>query len=90
MDPQQFFRQAKLTKRQIDCLALWCFDGLSLEEIGESLGLSKATVQGHIEEGRAKIEALGLAVPRMDMLEHPEVELRGDMDISEDEIKGQF
>ena len=71
--PQQQLAAAKLTKQQTRCLAMWCFDGFTFEEIADRLDISKASVQKHVERARAKLDALGLDVPRLDMAERPKV-----------------
>ena len=45
----------ELTQRQMECLAMYFGERLTLKEIGLRLGIGKSTVYKHIETGKAKI-----------------------------------
>ena len=44
----------ELTQRQMECLAMYFGERLTLKEIGLRLGIGKSTVYKHIETGKAK------------------------------------
>jgi len=51
---------AGLTERQTECLALAAYDGLTSEEIGDRLGISRQMVDKHIVGAHARLRAKGL------------------------------
>ncbi|RKJ40045.1 sigma-70 family RNA polymerase sigma factor [Acutalibacter sp. 1XD8-33] len=45
-----------LTDRQRECVRLYFFDGLTMEEAGQALGVNKATVYRHLQKALARLE----------------------------------
>lgn len=45
-----------LSERERDCFIMHAANGMSMQEIAEELGISKSTVQTHIERARQKAE----------------------------------
>ena len=79
--------KARLTERQTQCLSLHCYDGKSMAQIGEIMGISKAMVQQHIEAARHKLRKVGLKA-RILQREPGEVLTNMDMDrITPDEVR---
>lgn len=62
---------SELTERQVLCLALACFDGLTYEEIGSRLGISRQAVGKHVSKGTARLAAAGLHPRRLERSESP-------------------
>lgn len=61
-----------LTPRQRECVELYYFQGLTMEQTGERLGISKPTVHRHIKKAKARLErALAFAVAIQKCLEDP-------------------
>ena len=54
------FASARLTPKQAQCLALYCYDGLSEEEIGRRLGMRQQTVSRRILAARRRLAKVGL------------------------------
>lgn len=46
-----------LTQRQQDCVRLYYFEGMTMEAVGETLGIGKATVCRHLRRSREKLES---------------------------------
>lgn len=52
-----------LTPRQRECVQLYYFQGLTMEQTGERLGIGKPTVHRHIKKAKARLErALAFAI----------------------------
>jgi len=68
-------RAAKLTDRQLACLSLYYFDGLTQQEIAEQLNIRQQVVSQHIEYGFKKLAALGLEPQRLEMDAPPKIQL---------------
>lgn len=46
----------ELTRRQRECIELYFGERMTMEQIGEQLGVGKSTVYKHIELGKANIQ----------------------------------
>ncbi len=66
-------RAAKLTDRQLACLSLHYFDGMTYEAIAEQMGIAKQTVCQHIRYGLRKLETLGMVPSRTEFDETPKL-----------------
>lgn len=54
--------EQELTPRQRQCVELYYFDRLTMEEIGRELGIGKATVCRHLQKSKKRLgRALGYA-----------------------------
>jgi len=62
---------ASLTDRQIQCLAMRHFDGLTTRQIGQTLGITHATVARHLRYGRDRLRAAGLRIRRLQRPDEP-------------------
>lgn len=72
----------------MECLALYCYDNKSVEDIAEILGIGVPSVKTHLQRGRRKIEMAGLPKARKLQREPGEVLTNMDMDrIAPDEIQ---
>ncbi len=60
----QELRKCNLTKRQMRCLAMWYFDGMTERGIAEVLGISHVAVHKLLGRGRKKLKAAGLRPQR--------------------------
>ena len=59
-----------LTDRQRECVQLYYFQGLTMEQVGEKLGIGKPTVHRHLQKAKARIErALAFAAAIQKYLE---------------------
>ena len=65
--------QAGLTRAQMWCLVLYCFDGLSYGQIAVRLDVSVQSVKGMMHRARKKLERIGLRARRLDVAEHATV-----------------
>lgn len=65
--------RAGLTARQMECLAMHVFDGLSLREIGAKLSIHHTTAQEHVNEAKAKLSRAGLDARRCERDERPKL-----------------
>ena len=72
-DPVAQLAAANLTPKQIEVLALYCFDGCSERDIAGLLGISRRAVRDHLAGGREKLEACGLEAGRLADPEKPEI-----------------
>lgn len=45
-----------LTGRQRQCIQLYFFQGLTMEAIGQQLGVGKSTVYRHLQRGKKRLE----------------------------------
>ena len=74
MEELNLLKKAKLTDRQISCLALYYFDGLGQKDIADRMGLkSHSTVNQHIKSGLKKLEALGMTPSRKEFEHTPRI-----------------
>jgi predicted DNA-binding protein YlxM (UPF0122 family) len=64
-------RAAGLTDRQLTCLAMYYFDGLTMQDIAEGLELHKTTVSQHIRYGRKKLKSVGMTPTRVERDDTP-------------------
>ncbi len=53
-------REAGLTPRQSECLALWAVDRYNHTEIAKKLGISQQAVSSHIAASQKRLMAIGL------------------------------
>ena len=60
-------RSAQLTDRQLACLAMYYFDGLSQSQIGCELGIGERSVGLHIRRGANRLAAIRLEPRRIRM-----------------------
>ena len=56
--------RAKLTRKQIRCLAMFFFDGLSTPEIARDMGISQQAVSGHLDAGIQRLRKQDLRITR--------------------------
>lgn len=83
--------QAKLTDRQLACLALYYFDGMNQREIAERLGIGQRAVAYHINAGLAKLAQCGMTPKRMELEFTPLLQTNINMDaLGPDDIKAVF
>jgi len=61
----QRLRRARLTPRQMQCLALYYYDGMSQEQIGRHLGIGQRVVSQHLQYGRDKLAVAELSIRRI-------------------------
>lgn len=73
MTPKEQLANAGLTTRQTECLALFCFDGLTQIEIGERLGIGGRAVRYHLAAARKKLAAAGLEAVRLETQDRPTI-----------------
>ena len=64
-------RSAGLTGKQTECLALWCFDGLTQQEIGERMGITQQAASKHMASARKKLKKAGMSAKKLQMPEQP-------------------
>lgn len=57
---RQKLAAGRLTAKQAHCLALYCYDGLSEEEIGLRLGITQRAASYHIAAARRRLAKVGL------------------------------
>jgi len=57
---RQKLASAHLTTKQAQCLALHCYDGLTHEEIGLRLGITRRAASYHIAAARGRLARVGL------------------------------
>jgi len=72
-DPVAQLAAANLTPKQIEVLALWCFDGCSERDIAGMLGISNIAVHKLLVRGREKLEAQGMKMERLPDPEKPKI-----------------
>ena len=48
--------ERELTGRQRQCVELYYFQGMTMEAVGQQLGLNKATVCRHLQKARGRIK----------------------------------
>lgn len=46
----------ELTDRQRECVKLYFYDGLTEDEVGRTLGISKSTVCRHLQKAKQRLE----------------------------------
>ncbi len=73
---RQELKKCNLTERQMRCLAMWYFDGLTLRKIAEVLGIDWTTVREHVQRGQRKLKAAGLKPKRRYMEHQPKLLVR--------------
>lgn len=57
--------EQELTPRQRECVELYFFRRMTMEEVGEALGIGKATVCRHLQKSKRRLgRALGYAALR--------------------------
>ena len=50
----------ELTARQLECVSLYFYEGLTEEEVGKRLGVSKSTVCRHLQKAKLRLsKAIG-------------------------------
>ena len=57
---RQKLASAHLTAKQVQCLALYCYDGLSEREIARRLGMRQQSVSRRIVAARRRLAKVGL------------------------------
>ena len=57
-------RLACLTPRQMQCLSLYYYDGMSQDQIGGELGIGQRAVSQHLQYGQRKLAAVELSIRR--------------------------
>ena len=60
--------QKALTERQRECLTLYYFEGCSMKQAADRLGIGEPTVSKHLKKARARLKAVlrySLASPRL-------------------------
>ncbi len=50
--------QRELTSRQFQCLSMYYYEHMTMDEIGRNLGLSQSTVSRHIKAAKVKLQKL--------------------------------
>jgi len=86
-------RSAGLTARQLDCLSLYYFDGLTQAQIGRRLGISQRAVCYHLRSGRGKLAARDLNPSRRQTVDPPtlvSMDIEGLERIPKEAIRGQW
>lgn len=48
--------ERELTPRQRECVELYYYQGLTMEEVGKRLGIGKATVCRHLQKSEARLQ----------------------------------
>ncbi len=48
--------ERELTARQRECVELYYYQGLTMEEVGKRLGIGKATVCRHLQKSQARLQ----------------------------------
>ena len=56
----RLFRQAKLTPRQVEVLALHYFDGLTVRGVARLLGIRPSAAHQHLKRALVKLRRVGL------------------------------
>lgn len=62
-----------LSGRELDCAAMYYFDGLNIREIAEALGVGKPSVQSYLDRCRAKLAQHGLTPRRPERTDLPTI-----------------
>jgi len=60
-----------LSERELQCLAMYFYDGLRQREIAKSLGIKQRTVSHYLDRGRAKLAEHGMTPQRLQREERP-------------------
>ena len=60
-----------LTARELQCLAMYYYDGLRQRQIAEALGLKQQTVATYLERGRTKLAERGMNPKRIELVDPP-------------------
>ena len=56
----------ELTQRQQDCLRLYYFEGMKMDEVADRLGIQASTVSRHLKKAKRRIEqVLRYSFPRL-------------------------
>ena len=62
-----------LTPKQLKCLAMFYFDGMTQSEIAEALGIDQSRVARHIKRGREKLAKRRMRPHRVERVGGPKL-----------------
>ena len=64
---RELLRSAQLTAREAIALSYWLFNGWSMADIAEHVGVSKGAIAQKIQNARKKLQVVGIAIPEQEL-----------------------